>query len=53
MRSLRENGLVVEELTVESRREKMYRITEKGEIAFRFFSRPTTNSLVRSMLEKG
>ncbi len=33
------------------KREKMYRITEKGETAFRFCADPGTNTLVRSMLE--
>jgi hypothetical protein len=34
-----------------NKREKMYRITEKGETAFRFCADPGTNTLVRSMLE--
>lgn len=51
MRTLRENGLVEEEV-MESRREKIYRVTERGEIAFRFFSDPATSSLVRSLHEK-
>lgn len=51
MSTLRDAGLVEEEFSVDSRKEKSYRITEAGETAFRFFSDPATGSLVRSMLE--
>jgi len=51
MGTLRDAGLVLEEYTPDSRKEKSYRITEAGETAFRFFSDPATGSLVRSMLE--
>ncbi|MDD5142231.1 hypothetical protein [Methanoregula sp.] len=51
MGTLRDAGLVEEEFSVDSRKEKSYRITEAGETAFRFFSDPATGSLVRSMLE--
>ncbi|MFA6333543.1 MAG: hypothetical protein WCX22_11355 [Methanoregula sp.] len=51
IRTLRDAGLIEEGYSPESRKEKSYRITEAGETAFRFFSDPATNSLVRSMLE--
>jgi len=51
MGALRDAGLVEEEYAPDNRKEKIYRITEAGEIAFRFFSDPATGSLVRSMLE--
>ncbi|MCK9631191.1 MAG: hypothetical protein M0R30_06065 [Methanoregula sp.] len=51
MRTLRDAGLVEEGYSPGSRKEKSYRITEAGEIAFRFFSDPATSSLVWSMLE--
>jgi hypothetical protein len=51
MRTLRDAGLIEEEYVPDSRKEKSYRITDAGEIAFRFFSDPATSSLVRSMLE--
>ncbi len=51
IRTLRDAGLIEEGYSPESRKEKSYRITEAGEIAFRFFSVPATGSLVRSVLE--
>ncbi|MGA2120795.1 MAG: hypothetical protein ABSG49_01980 [Methanoregula sp.] len=51
IRTLRDAGLIEEQYSPESRKEKSYRITEAGETAFRFFSDPATGSLVRSMLE--
>ncbi|MFA4849553.1 MAG: hypothetical protein WC626_07485 [Methanoregula sp.] len=51
IRTLRDAGLIEEEYSLESKKEKSYRITEAGEIAFRFFSDPATNSLVKGMLE--
>jgi hypothetical protein len=51
MRTLRDAGLVEEHYAPGSRKEKSYRITDAGEIAFRFFSDPATSSLVRSRLE--
>ena len=51
MGTLRDAGLIEEEYVPDSRKEKTYRITDAGETAFRFFSDPATNSLVRSMLE--
>jgi hypothetical protein len=52
MRTLEEAGLVDERVSEETKREKLYRITESGEIAFRFFADPATNSLVRTVLQK-
>jgi hypothetical protein len=52
MGNLRDAGLIEGENPEGNRKEKTYRITEAGEIAFRFFSDPATNSLVRSMLER-
>ena len=51
IRTLRDAGLIEEGYSPESRKEKSYRITEAGEIAFRFFSDTATSSLVKSMLE--
>jgi hypothetical protein len=51
VRTLREAGLIEEEYTPKSRKEKMYRITDAGETAFRLFSNPATSSLVRNMLK--
>jgi len=51
IRTLRNAGLIEETYSKESRKEKSYRITDAGEIAFRFFSVPATSSLVKSMLE--
>ena len=52
MRALVDAELVDEEVSTEAGREKMFRITESGEIAFRFFSDPSTNSLIRTLLDK-
>jgi hypothetical protein len=51
MRTLRDAGLIEEQFSPESLKEKSYMITEAGETAFRFFSDPATSSLVRCMLE--
>ncbi len=51
IRTLRDAGLIDEEYSPDSLKEKSYRITEAGETAFRFFSDPATGSLVRNMLE--
>jgi hypothetical protein len=50
--TLRDAGLIAEETTPANRKEKVYRITDRGEIAFRFFSDPATNTLIHTMLEK-
>jgi hypothetical protein len=52
MRTLEEAGLVSERVSEVTKREKYYQITDGGEIAFRFFSHPATNSLVQMVLEK-
>ena len=52
MRTLEEAGLVEERVAEETKREKYYRITDSGEIAFRFFADPATNTLVRTGLRK-
>jgi hypothetical protein len=52
MKALADAGLVYDEPAPGNTRQKRYRITENGEIAFRFFSDPATNTLVRTMLEK-
>ena len=52
MRILQEAGLVLERVDLETKREKAYQITDQGELAFRFFSDPATNSTVRMVLEK-
>ncbi|MEI7856533.1 MAG: hypothetical protein WCH85_03410 [Methanomicrobiales archaeon] len=51
--TLRDAGLIDEETGTANKKEKIYRITDRGEIAFRFFSVPDTNTLVRTLLEKG
>jgi hypothetical protein len=50
MATLREAGLVDEDLAPESRKEKVYWVTGSGEIAFRLFADPATNTLVNSVL---
>lgn len=52
MRTLVNAELIDEEVSQEAGREKMFRITESGEIAFRFFSDPSTNSLIQTLLNK-
>jgi len=52
MRTLDEAGLVSERVSEETKRVKYYRITDSGEIAFRFFADPATSTLVRTMLQK-
>jgi DNA-binding PadR family transcriptional regulator len=52
MRALVDAGLVDGESLPENTRQRRYRITENGEIAFRFFSDPATGTLVRTVLEK-
>ena len=51
MATLLETGLVEEEFAPENRKEKVYRVTGHGEIAFRFFADPATGTLVKSVLE--
>jgi hypothetical protein len=52
MHSLEDAALVEERVSPDTRREKSYRITDRGEIAFRLFSDPSTSSLVQMILEK-
>jgi hypothetical protein len=52
MRALVDAELVNEEVSTDEGREKMFRITERGGIAFRFFSDPSTNSLIRTLFDK-
>ena len=52
MKALSNAGLVDEEAAPGNTRQKRYRITENGEIAFRFFSDPATGTLVSTVLEK-
>jgi len=51
MRTLMDAGLIMERISSDSKREKIYQITESGETAFRFFATATTNSLVRTVLQ--
>jgi len=51
MAALVDSGLVDMEILDTNRKEKYYRITEKGEMAFRFGSDPATNTLVKTVLE--
>jgi len=51
MAALEEAGFAEAVSPGESRKEKFYRITEKGEMAFRFGSDPATNTLVKTVLE--
>lgn len=52
MHSLEDAALVEERVSPDTRREKSYRITDRGEIAFRLFSDPSKSSLVRMILKK-
>jgi len=52
MKTLIGAGLVVEELSPGDNPRKGYRITECGEMAFRFYANPTTSTLVRTALGK-
>jgi hypothetical protein len=51
MTTIRDTGLIIEKTSPVNKKEKIYRVTDHGEIAFRFFSDPATNSLVRTVLE--
>lgn len=52
MSALISTGLVQEKTAPDNNRHTIYRITDNGELAFRFFSDPATNTVVRTMLEK-
>jgi DNA-binding transcriptional ArsR family regulator len=51
MSVLADAGLIEEARDRRSRRETAYRITENGEMAFRFFADPAANSIVKMMLD--
>ena len=51
MVNLRNAGLIDEAQDEKNRKEKSCRITETGDTAFRFFSNPTTNTIVKMVLE--
>jgi hypothetical protein len=51
MGNLRNAGIIEEGQDEKNRKEKTYRITETGDAAFRFFSDPVTNTIVKTVLE--
>ena len=51
--TLRDAGPIAKDVTPANPKGKACRITNPGEIAFRFFSDPATNTLVRTIPEKG
>jgi DNA-binding transcriptional ArsR family regulator len=51
MTALEDAGLAEAASPDGNRKEKFYRITEKGEMAFRFGSDPATSTLVKTVLE--
>jgi len=51
MKTLVNSGLAEMDVLGTNRKEKFYRITEKGMMAFRFGSDPATNTLVKTILE--
>jgi hypothetical protein len=51
MTALVDNGFVELHFSDGNRKEKFYRITERGELAFRFGSDPAINTLVKTVLE--
>ncbi len=51
MAKLRLAGLIEEGQGQGNRKEKMYRITENGKTAFRFFAEPAVNSIIKQMLD--
>jgi DNA-binding transcriptional ArsR family regulator len=51
MAALVDAGLAKEVRSGENRKEKYYRLTETGGMAFRFGSDPATNTLVKTVLE--
>ena len=52
MRTLEDAGLVLERVSEDEKRERQYRISERGGIALGFFADPATNTLVRTVLQK-
>ncbi len=53
MKALIEAGLVEQRMSSGERTRREYRVTERGEMAFRFYANADTSTLVRSMLGKG
>jgi len=51
MTTLRNAGFIKERQDEKSRREKAYRITDRGETAFRFYADPVGNSQVKIILD--
>ena len=51
MTALEDAGLAEAAMTDGNRKEKSYRITEKGEMTFRFGADPATSTLVKTVLE--
>ena len=51
MVNLRDAGLIEEWQDEKNRKEKVSRITETGDMAFRFFSDPAVNTIVKMVLE--
>jgi len=52
MKKIRDAGLATEKTAPGNGKEKVYRVTDHGETAFRFFADPRTSSLIQSLLEK-
>jgi hypothetical protein len=48
---LQKAGCIEERQDEKNRKEKAYRITEKGETAFRFYADPVANSKIKMILE--
>jgi hypothetical protein len=51
MTKLRNAGFIEEKQDEKNRREKVYRVTDSGETAFRFYADPAGNSTVKLVLE--
>ncbi len=51
MANLRNAGLIEEGQNEKNRKEKAYRITEAGDMAFRFYAGSATNTIVKTVLE--
>ncbi|MDD1694689.1 MAG: hypothetical protein LUQ71_08190, partial [Methanoregula sp.] len=52
MRALLDGGFITQRESEDEKRQKVYRITETGEITFRFHADPATNTLVRTVLDQ-
>jgi hypothetical protein len=51
MANLRDAGLIEEGQNEKNRKERAYRVTEAGDMAFRFYAGPATNTIVKTVLE--